>query len=767
MRPSSKRTPDRLNVNTVMNSRSFSFVPAGFLIGLVFLIFASSAYSQVVISIEAQTKYTDSLLVVSTTGIETGDRYDPVAIQNAIRRVYRLGLYKQIEVDTTRIGDGMKLCFRVEEFPYLKELQIVGNKKIRTRDLKDKVKAKEGEILTDRKIFDWQKEIEKLYKEKGYILAEITKELTPPDDKNRSILRLVIDEGEKVRIKTIAIEGNRAIPATALKKKLKNKERGFLRSGGFNADEFKKDLERITEFYKERGYIEAVVLDYDLEYDRGQALITIKVNEGKEYYLGTITFRGDSALTEDALRPVLKVKSGQVYNLKKVNESLTELYSLYGEEGYIYAQIVPVEELVGDSVTIRYDITESRPARIARVLVEGNERTHDKVVRRMIVTMPGSVFRRSEVIRSQRDIFNLGFFDDIQIDTKKANDSGDIDLIYRVKEKMAGNVGAGATYSAQDGVAGYIELSTPNLFGRAERFYLHLEKGGKRTNAELGYTQPWIFDSPVTAGFDFTYLTRVLDFYNKNEKGGGVNMAYPLPLDFTRSYVNFRVDNIKISDIASGYSPVGGYDARGDTIPKWTIATTLSLIRDSRDYIFNPASGSYILYSVEPALRLWQGNESPYYKQIFESRVYFPIFWKFSLMLRGRFGAVDGFPASGVPFYERFYPGGVGDDGIRGYPDRSVGPRVSGYNAGGRALAIFSLEYKLRLSQGLAFLAFADAGNTWESFRTVNLSDLKRGVGIGVRLEIPLMGLIGFDLGYGFDRSPRGFEPHFQIGRVF
>jgi outer membrane protein insertion porin family len=742
------------------------------------LVVSSVVSAEVIIGIDAQTKWTDSLLVVSTAGIKTGDHYDLANVQEAIRRVYRLGLYKQIEVDTTRIGDGIKLVFRAQEFPYLKELQIAGNKKIRLKDLKEKLKVKEGEILSDKKIFDWQKEIEKLYKDKGYILAKITSDLTPPDEKNRSILRLIIDEGEKVRIKQIEIEGNSAVSDGAIKKHLKNKQRGFLRSGGFNADEFKKDLERIVEFYKERGYIEAVVEDYDLKYDGGWVFITIKVKEGREYYLGTITFTGDSAIIEDTLRTALKIRTGQIYNLKKVNETLSELYSLYGEEGYIYAQIVPVEELRQDSVDVKYEIAESRPARIRRVLIEGNERTHDKVIRRQIVTMPGSIFKRSEVIRSLRDIFNLGFFESPpDIDYKKTNDSGDIDLIYRVKEKMAGNVGAGATYGAQDGLAGYVELSTPNLFGQAEQLYLHLEKGGKKTNAVIGITKPWLFDTPLWGGIDLSYVTQTLDYYNKHDRGGGINFSFPLPLDFSKSLINFEVSNIRISDIASSYEPVGTYNARADTIPKWTISTRVTLIRDSRDYNINPSSGSYLLYLVEPAYRFWQGNRSPYFKQIFEARIYYPLFWKFVLMLKARFGAVDGFPASGIPFYERFYPGGIGtagtlgslgDDGIRGYPDRSIGPRVGGYNAGGRALAIFSLEYKLKLSPSVAFVAFADAGNTWESFRSLNLSDLKRGAGVGVRLDLPApLGLIGFDLGYGFDRSPRGFEPHFMMGRSF
>ena len=213
------------------------------------------------------------------------------------------------------------------------------------------------------------------------------------------------------------------------------------------------------------------------------------------------------------------------------------------------------------------------------------------------------------------------------------------------------------------------------------------------------------------------------------------------------------------SSISSTYKPLGDsdpFDIRQDTVHKTAFVPSVTFTRDSRDYIYNAFSGSSTTYELDLSV-----GGINFQRHIFDMSQYLPLFWKFCLMGRTRLGT------DRIPIYERFTPGGTGLDGVRGYGDRSLGPTYASYVIGGRAEAIFSLEYKLRLSHQLSFLAFADAGNAWNSIDQFSLSDLKRGAGVGVRLEIPMLGLIGFDFGYGFDRDKPGWEPHFQIGRTF
>ncbi|MEO0206898.1 MAG: BamA/TamA family outer membrane protein, partial [candidate division WOR-3 bacterium] len=456
-----------------------------------------------------------------------------------------------------------------------------------------------------------------------------------------------------------------------------------------------------------------------------------------------------------------KLKTNDIFDLSKVQTSLQKLYEAYADEGYIYCSIAPVETISDSIIDIEYQITESQPANLNRINIVGNYRTREKVIRREIVTLPGTRFRRSQVIRSMREIFNLGFFEDITPETGTPDDSGNIDLTYRVKEKEGvGSIGAGMAYSAQDRLTGYVELSHPNIFGRGQRVYTKFEIGGRLTNIQFGFTEPWLYDTRTTAGFDIYYTNRFWDFYTKRDIGTAANFSIPFFLDYTRFNYTFRVERTQILNIAKEYQPSTGYDLRNDTIPKWTLANNYGVTRDTRDFIFNPSTGSYISLQSEIA-KPWIFANIDYNRFTFETRSYFPLFWKFVLMARLRMGIVTS--SSEVPYYKRFYAGGTGEDGVRGYSDRSLTPFENGKAVGGNALYINNLELKLKLSQSFALLAFYDMGNAFTSYQNINLYDLKRGAGIGIRVEIPMMGVLGFDLGYGFDRAQPGFEPHFQI----
>ena len=724
----------------------------------------------VLLGVSARSASADTLLIVRTAGLNRGQVLPPAALrtnlEDAVRRVYGLGLFSQVSAETSRVADGVRVTFVVEEFPKLKSVAYEGYRRIRKKDLDAKVKAKEGEILTDKKVFDWRQEILKLYKEKGFLLVKVDHETTQPDALNQVTLTYKIDEGDPVRIRDIDIVGNEYFTDEQIEIKLTNRQKRWYRKANLKEDEFVKDLDRIVDFYKQRGFIDAKVLDYDMQFDQGWASITISVSEGTRYYFGNVTIKGDSMLKQADLRKLIHYRSGEPYNTKLAQATLQDLFGAYSEEGYIYAQVSPVEAVRLDTVDITYEIAEGTPATIRLVSIEGNEQTHDKVIRREISSLPGYTFRRSEVVRSQRDIFNLGFFDDVTLDYRRADTTGAIDLIYKVKEKsFFGTVGAGVTYSASDGVTGYVELQQPNLFGRGQSAQVKLERGGKKTNVQLGFTEPWLFDRPLSAGADIAYYTYSYDYYDKQQIGGGLSFSRPLPLDYTRAYLSLRLTNTYVppTSIDDDYKPTGPFNVYRDTVNKLAFTPGITISRDSRDYIFNALTGSRSTYGLELSF-----GDIRYHRHTLDLSQYFPLFWKFGLMGRTRLGYITGFTsADTVPISYLFTPGGTGEDGVRGYGESSIGPKDAGYTIGGRAEAIFALEYKLRLSKQLSFLAFADAGNAWQSIDQFSFSDLKRGAGVGVRLEIPMLGLIGFDFGYGFDKDNPGWEPHFQIGRTF
>jgi outer membrane protein insertion porin family len=729
---------------------------------IIFLFFSNLLFSQIIYQVKAQTEFVDTLTVLNLSGIKAGEKLSSEKVAEAIKRLYKSGLFADIRAETLATNKGIILTFVTKDNPLLKEIKFFGNQKIKTKELLEKIKYKKGEVLSEYKIFTYQREILKLYKEKGFVSPKVIYTKSERDSQNMVILTFHIDEGKKYKIKKINIIGAKNLKENKIKKKLVNREKRWFRKGIFKEEEFKKDLERIIDYYKENGFLAARITDYQLTSQDDWLYLDIYLEEGKRFYLGNVSFRGNQLLKEEDLRKLLKLKKGDYYNAKKMNLSLQSLYDRYQEEGYLFCQIQPLEDIRDDTVDITYEIIERYPVKIRLVDIEGNERTKDKVIRREIVTLPGDFFKKSLLLRSQRNIFNLGFFEDIGADFRIV-DSEQVDLVYRVKEKSTfGQFSASISYSAKEKIVGGLEISQPNFLGNGQKIYLKIEKGGTVTNLNLGFEEPYLFDIPFSFGFNLLYYSYGYDYYDKLDRNLAFNFSYPLSLDYTRLYwgLKFGSSFIPPKSIKDKKVPMELYR---DTINKIYLAPNLSLVRDARDYIFNPSAGSYYLYSLDiSTLKI------NFLRQILDVRVYFPLFWKFSLMVRTRIGYLTELKKNDtVPLYERFYLGGVGEEGIRGYPDRSISPMKDGYLIGGKAMTIFNLEYKLKLAYYLSFIAFFDCGDCFPDIGKINLSNLKKGVGIGVRVEVPILGLLGFDLGYGIDREGAKIEPHFQFGKTF
>jgi outer membrane protein insertion porin family len=719
-------------------------------------------FNLVISDVEVQAQFTDHQLIIDAAGLTIGKEYREGEIQTAIVNLTRLRLFNYVAVDTTIVGDGIFIKISVGEAPFLNDdPQFVGNTKIKSKDLKKQADLRVGQVITNQAIFAAKERIQSFYKEKSFYYTTVQDSLAP-DSLNRADLYFLIEEGIEPRIGRIVIEGNNAFTDGEIKKMMQNKPKAFLRAGKLDEIKLKEDTEKIKSAYKEKGYLDVEVSEPTIEVEKKKFIITIHIKENRKYYIGDIAFEGNTVFTVEDLERLLKVEKGEVYNLTAVQETYQAIGTAYADEGYIYCRIVPAENVRDTIIDISYKIYESTPANINRVIITGNNSTQENVIRRELVTIPGERYRQSDVIRSAREVFNLGFFEDIVPMPGNADDSGNIDLIYQVKEKEGvATVGAGISYSAQDRLTGYFELSHPNLFGRAQRLYTKFEIGGRLTNFQVGFTEPWLFDTRTSAGIDLYYTNRFWDYYTKRDLGFATRFSFPFYLDYTRFGYTLRAERTQIFDISSSYSaPSTGYSLYDDTLPHWTVANSFSLTRDSRDFIFNPSSGTYLNVHAEIAKKFLFANID-YNQFTFEARAYFPIFWKFILMGRLRTGVVTS--VDEVPYYKRFYAGGIGENGVRGYSDRSLSPVDGGRVVGGNALFINNIELKMKLSQSLAFIAFYDAGNAFPTYKDVNLHDLYRGVGVGIRLEIPMMGVLGFDLGYGLDREVRGFEPHFQI----
>ncbi|UCG93385.1 MAG: outer membrane protein assembly factor BamA [candidate division WOR-3 bacterium] len=715
-----------------------------------------------IVDIETDAQWTDSQLILQASGLQVGSEFHDEDITQVIQNLSKLRLFNYIAVDTSIVGDGIFLTIVVDEAPFLKGFpDFIGNKKLSNKTLRNKIELTSGQVLTDKTVFDAKNKIITLYEEK-YFYNTVVRDSLVKDTLNKVKLFFIVTEGVEPRIKKINIVGNETFTDREIKGKMATKEKGFLRTGKLTREKLEEDVEKIKSFYQDMGFLDVHIDEPIIEVEGNRFIITINLQENKKYFFGNTSFQGNTVFDTPLLQRMIKFSSGDVYSLSKAEESIGELYTLYADEGYIYCNISPNENVRDSIIDIAYTIYESSPASINRVIVAGNNSTRENVIRREIVTMPGERFRRSAVIRSLREIFNLGFFEDVQPLTGPPDDSGNIDITYKVTEKEGvATIGAGMAYSAQDKWTGYLELSHPNLFGRGQRLYTKLELGGRLTNIQLGFVEPWLFNTRTSVGGDVYYTNRLWDYYTKRDIGTALYVSFPFYLDYTRFSYNFTLERTQVFDISETYTaPTSGYSLYDDTIPKWTLANTFGITRDSRDYIFNPSSGSYITVRAEVAKKFLFANVD-YNRVTFEARTYFPIFWKFVLMNRVKAGIVTS--VDEVPFYKRFYAGGIGDLGVRGYSDRSLSPMEEGRRVGGKVVFVNNIELKFKMSQSFALLAFYDAGNAFASYRDVTLHDIYRGIGVGIRLEVPMVGAIGFDLGYGLDKDRPGFTPHFQI----
>lgn len=720
-------------------------------------------------------------------GFSAGVNYDESQVAEAIRKLYQTGYYDYVAIDTSLVDSTVQVTIQVEQPSRLERLEIVGNRKIKTNNLLKEIAADSDAVLSARQIFDWERKVREQYKKKNYLLAKVSTKIIESDKQGYSIARLEIEEGKGVHISTISFTGNNSVQSIRLERLMKNRPKWFiLRSGRFDDQKFKKDIETIEAYYHDKGWIDAKVTETELPIDtNGQLDIVIHVDEGKRYYTGEYSFQGREALPESTLVKAVVIEKTKPYSLSMSRLSVDRIRRAYWEEGYIYASVDPIETLKGDTVDIAFSIVEGQPAKVRRIIIKGNQSVRDNAIRREITLLPGSVFKYSKVERSQRNIMYSGLFSDVRFYPEDVEgEQGTIDLVFVVQEKPSGQFSVGVTYAGKEqGLLGNVGITHPNVFGGGQNGYLQLEKGTSSTQASLGLTEPWLFDTPTSLGGEMHYKTEQKELYDaaktaykKTSLGGSISASRPLPLDYTRGGLTFAVDRVFIDSVSKRpfpNDPILGFDPL--SYPKTTISTTFNLVRDSRDNFSNPSSGSLFNQSIELAGGPLGGDIS-FIKENLDIQFNFPVAWEKRIVLtqKMRLGYITGLRSSDtIPIYERYRPGGTSYDGfVRGYDDYSLGTVVNGALIGGRAMAVFNTELKVKITPQIAIIGFFDAGSAWESLDQVNLSELNKGTGLGIRFEIAYVGVLGFDAGFGLD-YPEGtplseiFHPHFQISRSF
>ncbi|MBC8527445.1 MAG: outer membrane protein assembly factor BamA [Candidatus Cloacimonetes bacterium] len=744
-----------------------------FLVILFFLFYyihlASQDYNYITDIVVTGNINVSSKLIQSASGLALGDIYSSENIANAIRYIYNLGLFANIDINKLTDEKGVKIIIKVTELPIIQSIIITGNENIKKEDINSEIFLIKGDYLSGEKKFEIRNRILTLYYEKGYRFASV-KFIEKPLKENKIELTISINEGLKITVKDITFSGNSHISSKKLRSEMKTKASSFFRSGGFKLDKFEEDLQRIVEFYHSKGFIDASIVDWVSEYDeQGNLFIEIKIFEGNQYKLGSVLVKGNSRFSDKAIISQLKIKKGEIFNQEEFNDKLNTIYSMYIEEGYLYSIINKDIQTKGEHINIVIEITENTRARVRQIFIEGNKKTREKIIRRQLAIVPGDYIRQSLLFQSQRNIYNLGFFEpNIGLDYQPINAEGDIDLTFTVEDKESGAANLGVNFDQQDKLVGFIALSHNNLFGKAWGIKLQWEFSGVKQNYDISFTNPYFLDTNTLVGFDVYHTKRNWTDWNYRvyRTGGGFRIGTIIPwINYSRITSGYAITQKKYEIIEPTGDTSQNVQDLVDTGKKIISNMFVTLERDSRDNIFRPTAGCLVRSFTELAGGPLGGKEN-YYKEIMQTNWYIKLFWKVAFGMKWRIGYVKEFgQTSNVPPDERFYPGGTGPDGIRGYPDRSVIPPSSD---GGRAELITSSEVTIPISTDqIIGVLFFDAGNSYNYFSELNVQGLKKGSGIGIRIMSP-MGLLGFDYAYGFDREEKNkWQFHFQFGSTF
>jgi outer membrane protein insertion porin family len=754
-------------------------------------------------------------VVLQTAGLVTGRFTTYRDIQRAVRLLYATGQYDDVRIDQDTTGGVQVLIIRVHERPILTHWTVRGVSRLSEGSVRSKVILAEGRPIDPAAVARARGRIDSLYRARGYYLAEV--KTLPIYEADSSQVRLVFDvaEGRRVAIARVDVQGNAHFPDASIVEHMSTRPEGFWwwRKGDYDDEKLRADVqERLPKFYGERGYVDFQVLNDTLLVNdsTGKAELVLRVSEGEPYHVGTFEIVGNRRFSTEELEQLYPFKNERrtgmlglggvargpaVFSQARWDDATNVLYTLYHNQGYIYAQVRPdiIRRTDADGkpvVDLRWVINEGQPAIVNKIEIVGNDVTHERVIRDAIVLLPGDLFRQDALLRSYQNISNLGFFNQPlpYPETPQANDQGDIDVVFHVSEKHTGNVNFGASVGQGTGLGGFLGLEEPNLFGQGKRGKFQWQFGKNINDFSISFTDPAIRESRISGTID-VHNTRlrynIADLGRVRRRGASLQLGFPVFRDrYARLFVSYSLDEQTYTGSASNVAFNTVFNCRNCV--RSTIG--VSALRDTRIDLPFATAGTMASVGISQSGGSLGGTGN-FQRLDLEARWYAPLA-QFGgggggspVRLVVGLSSRSGFVFGNSPFFDQLFSLGGTQFGIplRGYDEFSVTP--SGYdpqassrgaspNAFGKAFFLMTGELGVRVSQMFYLNAFYDAGNLWARAVDWNPTRLIRGAGFGVDVISPL-GPLGIDLAYGFDRTDvvgrpaPGWKLHFKLGNFF
>ncbi|MCC6502954.1 MAG: outer membrane protein assembly factor BamA [Deltaproteobacteria bacterium] len=711
----------------------------------------------------------DTEAVMRRVSSRAGEPFSPDAVREDIRSIYSTGYFDDVAADLSDTASGKVLTFKVREMPFMRKIEYRGHDEIKIERLEETVTMKTNTVLDRVLLAANAEKLKGLYEDEGFYLAKI--DTAVETDGVEATVVFKIEEGPEVRVKRITIIGNDAFSDKKLKGLMTTNEAGALsavtQSGKFNEYVFQNDLAVLMSHYFDNGYINADVLDSRvlLSEDRRAFLVTIAITEGEQFRTGKIDVTGDLLYPREELVSKLKLSPGKVFSRSALSRGLEAISIAYGDKGYAYAEIRPQTKVnpVDRTIDITIDIKQNELVYVERIDLSGNVRTRDKVIRREVEVDEGGLYSATELKKSRDNLRRLGFFEDVRITETRGSASDRVKLIVSVKERPTGSISLGFGYSSVDKLIGTASIAQSNFMGTGLKLDLSGTVSASSSRYILGVTEPWLFDRPISAGFDIYNTEKQYPDFDIRKKGFDVRFGFPITKRYTRGNITYKLEDAYISNV----------DAAASTyIKEQEGSSTESSIRaqvrrDTRNDAFFPSEGSTVSATYEFAGGPL-GGTSYFIKYEFEGVKFFAMPWDTVFSIHGNIGYVHGYDGHEVPIYERYFLGGISS--LRGFETRSVGPRdlATGDLIGGNTMFIVNAEYLFPVfpEQSIKGVVFFDIGNAYQG--RIDFSDVRTSAGAGVRWFSPL-GPLRLELGFNLD--PRTGESssqwEFAIGSVF
>ena len=738
---------------------------------------ATSIYNQItgVVQIDSirveGNRRIESEAILAVIESKKGEGLDQEKLDKDLRSVYKMGFFKDVNIEMEDGAAGRIVIFKVTEKPAIGQIVFKGNKAVKDADLSGEVGIKRYAILNLTEVKQSINRLKEYYRNNGYYNVKISERIEDLPNNEVSLI-YDVEEGQKVYITKIQFVGNTKFDDDDLKDIMETSEKGFLswitKSGLLDKKKLEFDIHKITSFYHNHGYIRAKAGEPEISYEKDTGLtVTIEIIEGHQFEVNSVKIEGDLIKPEDDLIKTININKEKFFNREVLRKDTLSLKGIYADEGYAYAEVSPLvkEDDKNYLVDITYKITKNNKVRFERINITGNTVTRDKVIRRELKVYEGEYFSGEGLKKSAANLHRLGYFEDVEVQTKKGSRDDLMVLDVNVKERATGSFSLGSGYSSFEGIIGVFQISQRNLFGYGQKLMARAQLGSRRTDFDISFTEPWLFDKPLSAGVDVFKWEVEYDEFVKDSLGGQLTFGYPIGLDdFTRGTIIYRYDDAEISDIRENASQIIK-DLEGRNV---TSSINLGIRRDSKDKPWNTTKGSVNALSFEYAGGFLAGDSS-FNRYSALSAWFFPLPWHTVFLIQGRVGYVRKRSDGTLPVYEKFMLGGINT--VRGYEYATISPRdpETGDKIGGEKMWIYNLEYRFPVikDQGVVGLVFFDAGNVFKE--TENFSrEARRSIGIGARWYSPI-GPLRIEYGHKLDRrtGESTGEVEFTVGGSF